>query len=232
MTLPLSSSQPLFRARNVYLACILLLTVAGVAFGWSFGNDYMAARAALAESTRIVAGIDAEIEKIKPVQNDVAAAFEESKTILQDTVFSILPEAEQYIELTKILDSFFDNNYKTGSEIVVSNLRFGVPVHVENQLYAALPLSMTITASRDKFYTFLDFIENSGSFENGLRLLDLRSIRMSFVSEPGNDQISFSVDLNAYFRTSTSKNGTATNDSTASGSAADGSGTSAANPAG
>ena len=196
-----TSTQPLIRARNIYLLYMIFILLLGGVLGWYFGTRYFESRTALDERFALTRTLSTDVETYRTKQEETIKSFEQNRKLLEETVFKILPADEELIALTKQLDDFFDRNYSTASPIVASNLRFGSRIQAEGQSFAALPVSMTITAPQDKFQRFLDFVENSGSFENGTRLLDLRAIRMNFADgAEAQKEVSFTVDLNAYFR--------------------------------
>ena len=47
---------------------------------------------------------------------------------------------------------------------------------------------------------FLHLLENSGSLDDQIRLMDIQSIRLNFDGEDDSDIINFTVQINAYFQ--------------------------------
>ena len=68
--------------------------------------------------------------------------------------------------------------------------------------YKYLPLRMTISASRENFTKFMQYIEKSGSLLGKVRLMDIQSINLSFSEGDSieSESINFSVKINAYFQ--------------------------------
>jgi hypothetical protein len=195
----LDMAKPLVRTRNTYLFFIFTVFLVGLVGAWHFGAKYIATRTALAESAIMIRDIDVIQRETSALRDQTIAQFEENRQLLEDTAFKILPPDENLIELTRSLDDFFDRNFVQGNEILANNLRFGTPKQSEDGLYSMLPVSMSIESTRDKFNLFLNYVENTGSFQDGTRILDIRSVRMNFSGEDSS-RINFTVDLNAYFR--------------------------------
>lgn len=202
------TQNPLVRTRNVYLMLICLIMLFGIVFGWLTYSKYRHITQAFGVSAVKAEEVTAEFKETESLLGGLSKLFEQDKVFIEEAVLKVLPPDEQFIELTKTLDNFFDEQYQSESEIIASNLRFGSPALVQGKFYSVLPLSLTITASREKFDKFLEFIENSGSLDaltrdaERIRLLDLQSIRMNFAKQEGKEQVSFTVELRAYFRNS------------------------------
>ncbi len=122
-------------------------------------------------------------------------------------IASILPPDENYTDLTRLLDDYFARNDTPGNPIFQSSLRYGKGTPVSGTPgVSSLPIAMNLESTRDNFFKFLNFVNNSGSLENGLRLMEINSIQLNFpeggevLSDP-TQKINFTVDMNAYYET-------------------------------
>lgn len=197
--------KPFLRVRNIYILFILLILVAAVFLGVMQGRKFTMMRVAAQESSAKFAVLQNDLDKIQKSFDEAKKSTETNQRSYEQFALQMLPQDEKMIELTKLLDDFFEKNFQVESEIVASNLRFGAGVSVPGKSYSMLPLSLTITASREKFEKFLQFVEQSGSFSPlknvaGVRLLDLQAIRINLGQSEGKEQVSFTVDLRAFYR--------------------------------
>ena len=118
-------------------------------------------------------------------------------------VSEIFPPEDYYTELAKKLEEIEQGLHKKTNPFEISNLSFEQPSKIVD--HSVLPFSMTIKSTYPNFMKFLRLIETSGALENGVRLMDINSIRLSFEAQ-GDDEtskdkmINFNVQLNAYFQ--------------------------------
>lgn len=203
--------KPLIRARNIYLLLIVLTVIAGGVFGFKQGTEFLSKRDNIQQNEAVAEVLNGEIDNIEKKFSETQKVFEIEKQKYEEAAFKILPDEEKFIDITKSLDNFFDKNFQKGSEIVASSLRFGAGVKAQDRPYSILPFSLTITASKEKFEKFLKFMENSGAFDAAqagalnARLFSLQAIRLNLNAGDAEDQVSFTVDLSAFYRDAVKK---------------------------
>ena len=87
------------------------------------------------------------------------------------------------------------------SPFLVSIISYQMPFR--NETYGVLPFRMDIISSGRNFTKFLHQIENSGSLDSDLRLIDITSINLSFedsIKSTTEDIITYNVQFNAYYQ--------------------------------
>lgn len=159
--------------------------------------------------------INDQVSTLSSLETTLSSEESEYKKLLQEKkdfyetldgeINNILPQGENYTNLTREMDAFFLGLSKNSNPIFVSNLQYGTPRTDDSKEFGVLPITLTIESSKDNFFKFLDHIENSGSLTSKVRLMDVQSIRINFQkdvteSAKGVDSVSLSVGLNAYFQ--------------------------------
>jgi hypothetical protein len=190
--------------RSFTMLTILVLLLAG-GYGYFQYQSLTAAQTALAQSQDTATTLQSSVSTFNQNYTDLKTAFDQSFSSVLNSVQGVYPAEESYTGLTRDLDKFFESN-----NLFASDLKFSKPKIDAARDYAVLPFTMTITATKDNFDTFLQFVENSGSLEDRTRLLDISSISINFTSEQPSalaggtaspsQLLNVSVSLNAYFR--------------------------------
>lgn len=193
------------RSANFYFLLVLLIVV---------GVTYYSAKSyfELADKKEIVLKSQHLMEDAGKNLDDLAAEYEslkESHDALLKTVdgeiSAVFPELEEYTNLTRELDSYFKSKNTSKNPLVATNLQYGSPKLSEDQSYYVLPITMTISSSKENFFDFLDYIKNSGSLSTKTRIMDIASIQINFRDpsggeKEGGEEINFNVRLNAYYQ--------------------------------
>lgn len=119
---------------------------------------------------------------------------------LPDSDLVIDPE-EDIAEVTRYLDDVFAN---FPGEFVNTSLAFSDLREGEGLAYTEVNLN--ITSTRDNFFNFLEFVENTGFTSDGqARLMEVRSINISLSSSGEEDTLSYRVVMRIYFQTQTAE---------------------------
>ena len=126
--------------------------------------------------------------------------FADSQKTFQSKLLTVLPAGEQYTRITRDFDNFFEKNFTSKNKFIASSMRFGQGIASEAGSYAILPISLNIESSEENFSKFLDFINSSGKIEDGGRIMDIQSIRISLPEEGSGGDLSYTVNINAYYR--------------------------------
>jgi hypothetical protein len=197
--------------RTYTFATVLVLLAAAV-WGYFQYVKLAAAQDALAKEQQLTASMQANVDQFKTSYTDLKGSFDKDFASTISSVQAVLPPEENYTELTRLLDKFFqDNNI---NPIFVSDLKFSKPKVDATKEISILPFTMTISTTRDNFEKFLRFIGNSGSLEDKTRLMEIRSISINFQAPAATafasagttiaaaeiPLLNVSVSLNAYFQ--------------------------------
>ena len=127
--------------------------------------------------------------------------FDQKYASVLDSLQAVYPPQENYTDLARLFDNFFQQNNSATNPIFANDIKFGQARNDANADYGVLPVTMTVTGTQDNFMKFLKFIETSGVLADKTRLMDVRSISINFTStDSGQKMINVSVALNAYFQ--------------------------------
>lgn len=195
------------RTSNIYFFLAFVLVLAAGAYGFLQYQLFVGEKQAIADNInriKLIASLaektEANVKKLRDAQADQQENFRKN-------IASILPPDENYTEFTRQLDEYFARNDKKGNEIFQSSLRFGKGTSVDGVTgVSMLPISMNIESTRDNFLKFLEYVNSSGSFETGTRLMGINSIQLNFpeggeVLKDLSQKINFTVDMAAYYQT-------------------------------
>lgn len=194
-----------------YTFFIVLLLVVGGYYGFTQYQKLTEVQTALANEQEAVATLqDAKVQVVGQYQ-EYKKAFDDKFLQIVDSLEKVYPRNENYTELARLFDKFFQQANTGDNPVFVSDLKFGLPRNDAAKDFAILPVTMTIAGTQNNFLKFLQYIEKSGVLEDGTRLMDVRSISINFnnpgaattlTSRPGESSamINVSVGLNAYFQ--------------------------------
>lgn len=167
------------RLIQTYTLVTIALLLAGLAYGYFQFQKLSSAQSALAEGRMKVTQMTAAIDESAEQYSQLKRAHDESFMGLRESIEAVFPSDDRYTELTRILDDFVLQSNETGT-MFMSNLRFNKARVDEGGNYSILPFSLTLSTTPDNLGRFLEFVENSGSLEDGTRLMDVQAISISF----------------------------------------------------
>lgn len=187
------------RAKNIYLLLTLLILVFGGLVGGLKTRELLAKKAAIGDNGRTLIELQEVLSKEEKSLNETGEVFQTNFKDFKEKTAGILPKEEEYTKLTRILDDFFDKNLKEADVIIANSLQYSPGAKLDIKSVSVLPLSINLVSSRENLFKFLQFVDNSGSLENGVRLLDIRSITMSLPASSKED-ITADLELKAFYR--------------------------------
>ncbi len=186
---------------------VLALIIAG--YGFTQYTALSSAQTALAQEQDNVYKLQTNKDTLIHQYGDLKKAFNNQFTNLIKALNSVYPADENYTDLARLFDKFFQDNNTSVNPVFVSDLRFGQARIDKSSPYSILPITLTISGTQDNFNKFLKFVENSGVLDDGTRLMDIRSININFTAPAEQDTslnatplLNVSVNLNAYFQKS------------------------------
>lgn len=159
------------------------------------------AQASLEKMTVSTSALDESIQSNKDAYGEkIAQRFEQVK--------DVFPDSEEFHKLTRKLEKYFYDNNTSTQRMFLSSVDFGKPLipKIDNLEadYMILPITMGIESSKENFFAFLKFLENSGSFDKKDRIMSLESINFSIpkaTSEnPAENTLKVTMKVNAYFQ--------------------------------
>ena len=191
---------------KAYMILCLIIAVSVTTYTILKAREYITINAGIELNNKLIEALKADTTTEKAAYETSRAAFDELAVEIEKKLKSIFPEKDDYTALTRQIDKLEEDLNRIGDPFEISNIDFMDPKTEGN--YAILPFRMNIRASGENFTKFLHTMENSGALNDGLRLMDVSSIRLSFAEEGGEGEgetgatkiITFSVLINAYFQ--------------------------------
>lgn len=183
------------------ILCGLLLIAVG-AYSYFKWLEYTQINVLLTESDGLISTLQSGASQASTNYFEKKPEFDQLDESIEKKLIDIFPETDNYTQLTRQLDSFEEDLAKVNSPFEVSHIDYQSPIETEK--YSVLPLRMSIRSSSDNFRKFLHLIENSGSLNDQIRLMDITSIRLNFENKDEDvstqEIINFTVQINAYFQ--------------------------------
>lgn len=187
---------------KAYAVLIALLVVCAGFYTYKNLQDYKLASIGTEKAKELITSLRDEVNGEKTKYENNKADFDKLRTTTEEKLATIFPATDDYTNLTRQFDAYEVELSKMDSPFEISNIDYDNAV--ESEKYFALPLRMSIRSSRENFTKFLHLVENSGSLNNQIRLMDVSSIRLNFEDVDGangaNGMINFVVQINAYFQ--------------------------------
>lgn len=195
------------KASNIYFALGLAVLVGVTVYGVFQYKTYTAEGYAIQNNEQEFTELSGELENSQNTFKVFAEERSKEQLEFGKKIVRILPPDENYTEFTRQLDDYFSQHDLPGNPVFQSSLGFGKGGPLEGmEGISMLPVTMTIEATRDNFFKFLDFVESSGSLDNGVRLMEVNSIQLNFpdggeVLKDLKQKINFTVDMSVYYQT-------------------------------
>lgn len=187
---------------KTYFVLIAVVVIGMGVYGFLQWQDYNTAKQGTVDGSEFLGFLGKEAIKEKTEYKNKKVEFDALYKQMDTKLATIFPPNDAYTALTRQLDTFEQDLAKLHNPFEISNINYQEVIQTEN--YSVLPLRMNIRSSESNFTKFLHLIENSGTLNENVRLMDLSSIRLSFEDaekdSPEPDIISFSVQINAYFQ--------------------------------
>lgn len=206
-TLTITKHNYINGIRNYTILIVFALLVAGY-YGFTQYQKYSVAQTALAQEGETLQKTQQETNNLSAKYLEIKKVFDQKFALVLDALQYVLPPTDTYQNLARLFDQFAQDNNLPNNPFFVSDLKFGVPFPDSQKEFSILPITMTISTTKENFLKFLKFIESSGMLENKTRLMDVRSISMNFTPggtangnapAPASTILNVSLALNAYF---------------------------------
>lgn len=183
---------------KAYAMLCLIITLSMGFYTYTKWQQYSGAVGVVEANENLITALQEDAADEKSDYEDNQDSFEDLQDQTNRQLTKILPVSDDYQTLTRQLDAFEKDLATKNNPFEVSNIAFQSIQEMDN--YSVLPLRMTIKSSPSNFQKFLHYVESSGALDSDVRLMDTSSIRLSFQDGDDGEIITFSVQLNAYFR--------------------------------
>lgn len=206
MAMKVLTKKKINQTIGYYIVAILLTVGIGGYYAFNGFTEYQVSAANLNEGQTVLDDLRVKSDLASNNYRNLRNDLELQNSTVNQSIEKILPTNENFTALARELDSYFLKNTTLANPIFLSDLRFNSPIIQEEQNYAVLPFSMSVSGTENALMNFLKYVENSGGLSNKTRLLSIESLGISFgaVSTEGptigNRDVNFSLQMNAYFQ--------------------------------
>ena len=183
---------------KIYVVLCLIIIASMGFFSFQKWQEYSLVKTAVAKNQDLVTVLRNSVSDQKSTYEQNKEGFTSMNKEIEEKLDFIFPSTDDYTSLTRQMDAFEEELSKKNSPFNISNIEFMATENLDN--YSVLPLRMSIESSDDNFTKFLHLLENSGSLDDQIRLMDIQSIRLNFNEKDDSDIINFTVQINAYFQ--------------------------------
>ena len=185
---------------KAYAVLSVLVLLVGGFYTYKKWQEYSLIQAVLEKNESYIAELRDESADEKNRYESQKENFNNLNKEIQEKLAMVFPQGDNYTALTRQLDEFEQKISTKNNPFEVSNIEYETPVVAEN--YSIMPFRMNIQSSSENFRKFLHLMESSGSLKDQVRLMEVTSIRLNFEEddEDTSEMISFTVQINAYFK--------------------------------
>ncbi len=204
MTAPIPKRSYQRKIRNYTFIALIIFVGAG-AYGYFQYREFAAAKQALSQEQQQSTTLSGTVAQFKDDYLAMKGTYDKDFESMRNSIDGVYPSDEMYTTLTRAIEDFCKKNDSSSNPLFPSDLKFGQVRYDQTKEYGVLPLTLTLTTTKENFSKFLRFVENSGSLDEGTRLLDVGSISISFsgkqnIGPDAPDLLNVSLALNAYFQ--------------------------------
>ncbi len=187
----------------------VIVLVAALGYGFLQHQKLSAARSALRDGQTLITQLQSSVDQAAENYTALGTSYNSSFQGVRQATLSVYPSEEQYTKLTQDLDDFINKNNTRFNPVFMSDLKFSKARADKENGYSILPFTLSLQTTKENFEKFLQYVENSGSLDNGSRLIDVRGISINFSAnqasafasgEGAAELLNVSVSLNAYFQ--------------------------------
>jgi hypothetical protein len=162
----------------------ILMLLGGGFYGYTQYNIYTEVQKGIDQGQSKATELSGSVILMKDAYSATNKTYITETKGQKDAIAAVFPKEEAYTALTRQLESYEKaNNNIISNPFFMGSLTFGnakKSSDTESKSYVALPFSVTLTTTRDNFNKFLSYVENSGSLEDGTRVMDVQQISINF----------------------------------------------------
>ena len=146
-----------------------------------------------------LSALTVEKERLLNEYQEIKADTLASRTSAEHDLSLVFPIDEGMTDLTRMFDEFAVKNNFQSNPFFISNINYQNASDASDESpYRVLPVSLSVTTSRKNLDKFLDYINDSGSLQSEVRLMNIKSLSLGIPAEYGGTY-SARFEINAYF---------------------------------
>lgn len=177
---------------------VILLIVTGY-FSFKYYSELRSVKADIISFDKVEANLTKTLSDSNVDFTTKVDLFTERSSGHLSELEKVFPLDSDKTNFTRFIDDYFFRNNFLSNEIFLKSMVYGNQSVEEG--YYVLPVSMSITSSKTNFMNFLRFVESSGAIESNVRVMDIKSIDVTFREDDSGGRLyDYSISLNIYYQ--------------------------------
>ncbi|MDP2624703.1 MAG: hypothetical protein Q8P27_00790 [Candidatus Peregrinibacteria bacterium] len=177
---------------------IIGLVVMGITgwYGYNKFNELSDVKETVELTDDVLFDVESESREITENYQDAKKNSVDTYSENKEKIDTVFPEKEDLTSFTRALDDFSFENHYSSNPFFVSQLTYGDVVSEDDYRY--IPITMTLETSEKNLYKFIEYVNNSGSLDNGVRLMAINAITLQLSEDE--DTLKVQLSLYAYIQ--------------------------------
>lgn len=177
---------------------VILLVVTGY-FSFKYYSELRSVKADIISFDKVEKNLTKTLSDSNVDFTTKVESFTERSSGHLSELEKVFPLDSDKTNFTRFIDDYFFRNNFLSNEIFLKSMVYGNPSVEEG--YYVLPVSMSITSSKTNFMNFLRFVESSGAIESNVRVMDIKSIDVTFREDDSGGRLyDYRISLNIYYQ--------------------------------
>lgn len=193
---------------RIFQALTIIVLIAAGTWGFFQYQSLVATRSALAKGETEMITLQTSVDDSAQAYKDLGTKATADTSLITNAVRAVFPQEEGYTALTRVLDNYAVTANTVADPFFAGSLSFGNPLIDPKNEYATLPFTMSITASRNNFDKFLQYVETSGDLDSQVRLMAIKTVSLQLpdptgaatTQTTGPEMLNLSFALDTYFQ--------------------------------
>ncbi len=192
---------------RIFQFLTVVILIAAAVYCYLQYQKLTAAQDTLTKGQVLMTSMQTSVDQFAQSYKDIQTVANADTAKTANAIQAVFPVEQSYTALTRTLEAYANSINTSTSTFSADTLSFSQPIMDPKSEYAVLPFTMTISTSRDNFDKFLRYVETSGDLDEGVRLMDIKSIALSLptadantVGTTGPQTIDLSVSMDSYFQ--------------------------------
>lgn len=185
---------------NIYGVLIVLAAILMGFFVYDKVDEYFYKNSVITQMQSLTDQLDKNKEVANAENIELNKAYAEQTKGINESLLAVFPKNENYTDVVREIDSFFQNINTPGNPAVVTSIKFDKPTIDKKKTYDVLPFSVNLNVTKTNFDKFLQYIYTSGDLKKQSRLLEIRSFSLTIPDEKSGKSLTLSVKMEAYMQ--------------------------------
>ena len=177
---------------------VLLLLVTGY-FSYKYFSELHQVKADILSLEKVEKTISQELSDSSVDFATKTELYTERRSEHLSELEKVFPTDSEKTNFTRFIDDYFFRNNFLSNEIFLKSMVYGQASAMDG--YYVMPVSMSITSSKNNFMNFLKYVESSGALQSNVRVMDIKSIDVTFREDDNKNRLyDYRISLNVYYQ--------------------------------